>query len=138
MELMRNIGDSIYSLSLTQMNEHFTNCVGSNFVRFAGLSGAVAIGMLAVGEYYVRPRIQNPALKHTYEVGNNIHLLHSAALLSVCSTRRPLLVGHLFTIGVMLFSGSCYYEVLTQQKCLKWVVRSGEVCLFLGWICIAV
>ncbi|GAB1605331.1 transmembrane protein 256 homolog [Argonauta hians] len=143
MEWIKSIGDSIYSrLPLGQLppqiKETVFNLPGKNFVRIAGICGALAVGMAALGEHYVRRKVTDPKLIHMYGVANNIHLLHSAALLAVPLTRRPLLVGSLLATGVLLFSGSCYYETLTTDKRLQSVTPIGGSLLILGWICIAI
>jgi uncharacterized membrane protein YgdD (TMEM256/DUF423 family) len=67
------------------------------------------------------------------------HLLHSVVLLALAlfaawsgkSIRVP---ASLFCAGILLFSGSIYLLVLTQQRWLGPVTPLGGLCLIAGWL----
>ena len=57
------------------------------------------------------------------------------ALLAVPLTRRPNVVGTLWTSGALLFSGSCYVQTLTagEKGGFPWAPLGGGV-VVLGWL----
>ncbi|XP_014773720.1 transmembrane protein 256 homolog [Octopus bimaculoides] len=114
-----------------------SNAPGTNFVRLAGISGALAVGMAAIGAHVIHAKSKNTELKQVFDTGNSMHLLHSVALLTVPLTRRPNLTGYLLTTGMLLFSGTCYYHALTDDKRLRIFTPYGGMFLILGWIIIA-
>lgn len=109
---------------------------GMLFVRLAGLSGATAVMLGAYGAHAFRNKEVDEQLKHTYDTGNRYHFMHSLALLAVPLTRRPYLVGTLLTSGIILFSGSCYYHALTENKTVRKVTPYGGMCFIAAWLAI--
>ncbi|KAK7090972.1 hypothetical protein V1264_010699 [Littorina saxatilis] len=73
-------------------------------------------------------------LKMTYEIGNKMHMLHSVALLASPMARKPILVGTLLTVGMALFSGSCYYHALTGNQRVRYITPYGGMLLIFGWL----
>lgn len=112
--------------------------VGSNFVRVGGLSGALAVSLGAYGAHMFHPDKEHQELKHVFDIGNNIHLVHSAALLAIPMTRRPVLAGSLLSVGTLIFCGSCYYHAITGDKSIRWITPYGGMLLIIGWITIAI
>jgi len=110
---------------------------GLNFVRLAGLSGAVAVGMGAYGAHVFRQGEAEESLKLTFETGNRYHMMHTLALLAVPLTRRPMLVGTSLAMGTLLFSGSCYYHALTGDTRIRKVTPYGGMLLIFAWLSIA-
>ena len=107
-----------------------------NFVRLAGLSGAIAVGMSAYGAHGFKDDGSKELLKRKtiFNSGNNMHLIHSLALLGSPLTRRPVLVGTLLTIGIVVFSGSCYYNALTGNDKVRVVTPYGGMAFILAWL----
>ncbi|CAE1309679.1 Transmembrane protein 256 homolog [Acanthosepion pharaonis] len=112
--------------------------VGSNFVRVAGLSGALAVSMGAYGAHVFHPSKGDEELKQVFEIGNKMHLIHSAALLAVPMTHRPVMAGFLMSVGMLLFCGSCYYHAITGDKSIRWITPYGGALLIFGWVSIAI
>lgn len=75
-----------------------------------------------------------------WEVGARYHLFHAFAvgLVAVMSahvtSRFPNLAAGLFTLGIILFSGSLYVMALTGVRTLGAVTPFGGVCFLAGWI----
>lgn len=105
-----------------------------SFVRLAGLSGALSIALAAYGSHGFNQSDADPRLKNTYEIGNKMHMIHSVALLASPMARKPILVGTLMTVGMMLFSGSCYYHALTGNQGVRYVTPYGGMLLIAAWL----
>ncbi|KAL3848298.1 hypothetical protein ACJMK2_019166 [Sinanodonta woodiana] len=103
----------------------------------AGLSGATAVIMAAYGAHAFPSKNSNEDtenLKKIFEVGNTMHLIHSAALLAVPLTKKPNLVGVLMGGGIIIFSGSCYYHALTGKTTIRRITPLGGLLLIMSWI----
>ncbi|KAK7467765.1 hypothetical protein BaRGS_00037002 [Batillaria attramentaria] len=105
-----------------------------SFVRIAGLSGALSIALAAYGSHGFNQSDADPRLKNTYEIGNKMHMIHSVALLASPMARKPILVGTLMTVGMALFSGSCYYHALTGNQRVRYVTPYGGMLLIFAWL----
>ena len=81
--------------------------------RVAGLSGASSVGMAAYGAHGLKG---DASLQKTYENGARLHMIHSVILAQCPMLKRPHLSGCLFLGGVGVFSGSCYYAALSQNR----------------------
>lgn len=104
----------------------------------AGLAGlAVAIG--AFGAHGLRATL-TPQDLTTFETGVRYHMYHALALLAVAwvSDRWPGAVvtasGWSFVLGILVFSGSLYVLVLSQQRWLGAVTPLGGVAFLVGWV----
>jgi uncharacterized membrane protein YgdD (TMEM256/DUF423 family) len=101
----------------------------------AGL-GASAMAFGAGGAHALRSQIL-PGYLPTFETGVRYHLIHAVALLALAlvADRRPVnLPAALFTLGVVLFSGSLYALALGAPTRLGIVTPFGGVALLLGWL----
>ena len=100
----------------------------------AALLGASGVAFGAGGAHALRSVIV-PEYLATFETGVRYHLLHSVALLALAlSGRAVALPGALFTLGVLLFSGSLYALALGAPTRLGIVTPFGGVALLLGWL----
>ncbi|XP_053404427.1 transmembrane protein 256 homolog [Mercenaria mercenaria] len=106
---------------------------GKNFIRIAGLSGGLAVIMSAYGAHAFNSKTEDTRLKNVFESGNKMHLIHSVALLGVPLTRRPMLVGTLMTSGILIFSGTCYYQAMTGDGRVRKATPYGGILLILSW-----
>ncbi|CAG2251293.1 transmembrane protein 256 homolog isoform X1 [Mytilus edulis] len=107
-----------------------------HFVRLAGLSGAVAVAMSAYGAHGFKDDESKEMAqrKKIFDSGNHMHLIHSLALLGSPLTRRPVLVGSLLTLGILVFSGSCYYNAMTGDKRVRMITPYGGMAFILAWL----
>ena len=75
-----------------------------------------------------------------WEIGARYHLIHALAvgLVAVLSahvtSRFPNIAAGLFTLGIILFSGSLYVMALTGVRTLGAVTPFGGLCFLAGWI----
>ncbi|RVE43997.1 hypothetical protein evm_011352 [Chilo suppressalis] len=104
-------------------------------VRLAGLSGASAVVLGAMGAHRTFPETENKEdLKKIFETSNRFHFLHTLALMSVPLCRRPYIAGAFFVAGMGLFCGTCYYHAFTGDRCFRRLTPIGGSCLILGWL----
>ena len=106
----------------------------------AGFTG-VALG--AFGAHGLRTRV-SPDMLAVFETGVRYHLLHALALLAVASLiprvgagRLIVAAGWLFSLGIVLFSGSLYALALTGVTLLGAITPIGGVAFLAGWACLA-
>ncbi|XP_067014579.1 transmembrane protein 256 homolog isoform X2 [Anabrus simplex] len=107
---------------------------GSSFVRLAGVFGASAVALGAYGAHNIFPKEGNEELKRVFETANRYHFLHTVALLGVPLCRWPRTAGSLLVLGMVLFSGTCYYYALTGSKQLSRFTPVGGTLLIFGWL----
>lgn len=75
-----------------------------------------------------------------WEVGARYHVVHALAvgLVAVLSahvtSRFPNIAAGLFTLGIILFSGSLYVMTLTGVRALGAVTPFGGLCFLAGWL----
>lgn len=75
-----------------------------------------------------------------WEVGARYHLIHALAvgLVAVLSahvtSRFPNIAAGLFTVGIILFSGSLYVMALTGVRTLGMVTPFGGLSFLAGWV----
>ncbi|KAL4220331.1 hypothetical protein ACF0H5_020738 [Mactra antiquata] len=116
-----------------QKDMQLTNLPGGKFVKLAGLSGGLAVIMSAYGAHAFNSSCENPKMKAIFESGSKMHLIHSVALLGVPLTRRPNLVGSLMVTGMVIFSGTCYYQAITEDGRVRKATPYGGMLLILSW-----
>lgn len=66
----------------------------SHLIRVAALSGAAAVCLAAYGRHHMKDTATAEAkdYRSIYESANNMHLIHSVALLATPLAKRPLIV----------------------------------------------
>jgi len=104
------------------------------FVRLAGLSGALAVGLSAYGAHVMRDSAIDPRRKMAFDTGNRYHLMHTVALLASNHSTHPRLTATLFLAGMMLFSGSCYHFGVTGKEQLRQLAPYGGMVLIAAWL----
>ena len=109
------------------------------WIFVAAASGAVAVMAGAFGAHGLRARVSVEQVQ-AWTTASHYHLLHSVALLALAlyaaqSGRQEVQwPAILFTIGIVLFSGSIYLLVLTPAKWLGPVTPVGGLFLIAGWV----
>lgn len=115
----------------------------TTFVRLGAINAFLAVALGAFGAHGLRDKIA-PRLLETYETGAHYHLIHAVALLVVGllaerlatdtrATRLVRVAGILFTVGIVLFSGSLYVLAVTDIRPLGAITPFGGVCFLTGW-----
>ncbi|XP_062570581.1 transmembrane protein 256 homolog isoform X2 [Saccostrea cucullata] len=101
-------------------------------LRIGGLSGIVAVSMAAYGAHV--PDLQNNLQRRQiYEKGYKMQLLHSVALAHSENCRFPYVTCGLFTLGILLYSGSCYAHALSGNASYRYFTYAGEATLAAAW-----
>ena len=101
---------------------------------------AVAIG--AFGAHGLKTRL-SPEMLAIFEVGVRYHVYHALALFAVAwlaeknGAASAWWPGWLFTVGIILFSGSLYALSLSGIKWLGAITPLGGLCFLAGWACLA-
>ncbi len=108
------------------------------WIAIAATCGALGVMLGAFGAHGLR-NSATPEQIASWNTATLYHLLHSAALLALAlfesvSERSIALPSGLFLAGIVLFSGSIYLLVLTQQHWLGPVTPLGGLCLIAGWL----
>lgn len=110
----------------------------------AALSGFTGVAFGAFGAHALRGRIAEPLLA-VFQTGVQYQLWHTAALIGVAllllrwpQARAFKLAGGLFTLGIVLFSGSLYALALTGSGGLGVITPFGGLCFLAGWVCFGV
>ena len=108
------------------------------WIVLAAGSGALAVAAGAFGAHALRGEV-DAQLVSTWTTAAHYHLLHSAVLLALglfaVSTQRSVtLPATLFALGILLFSGSLYALVLTQQSWPGPLTPIGGLLLVAGWL----
>jgi uncharacterized membrane protein YgdD (TMEM256/DUF423 family) len=104
----------------------------------SALVGCSAVLLGAFGAHALEERLSQRALE-VWTTANRYHFFHLLAILTLevgrslglrC-TKQPIT---LWTIGLVLFSGSLYAYALTGLKFLALIAPLGGVTLALGWL----
>jgi len=104
----------------------------------AGIAGALGVALGAFGAHGLRNVVSDPSLLDTWETAARYHLVHALALgLVAAHPAKPRLAGALFVAGLVLFSGSLYVLVLTEQRWLGAITPLGGLALIAAWLVIA-
>eukprot|EP00297_Palpitomonas_bilix_P016358 CAMPEP_0113912664 /NCGR_PEP_ID=MMETSP0780_2-20120614/29063_1 /TAXON_ID=652834 /ORGANISM="Palpitomonas bilix" /LENGTH=118 /DNA_ID=CAMNT_0000909669 /DNA_START=8 /DNA_END=364 /DNA_ORIENTATION=+ /assembly_acc=CAM_ASM_000599 len=106
--------------------------------RLAAASGAIAVGLGAFGAHGLRGKVDDKMMK-TWETASHYHLLHSLALalVPISPAGASRIAGCAFSAGMLLFSGSLYALVLTENKKLGMITPVGGLSLIGGWLALA-
>ena len=113
------------------------------FITLASLGGMLAVAFGALGAHALRDRLDEYSLR-VFETAVQYHFYHSLALLAVgvIALSQPHTVmlksaGWLFTLGILVFSGSLYLLALTGTKWLGAITPLGGLAFIAGWACLA-
>ena len=109
------------------------------FLFLAGVSGFLGVGIGAFGAHALKDKL-TPELAATFQTGVQYHLIHTLALFGVgllvllmpqASLART--SGWLFTVGIVLFSGSLYALALSGVRWLGAITPLGGLCFRAAW-----
>ncbi len=110
----------------------------SFWLAVASILGALGVVMGAFGAHALRGRL-TPDQLASLGTAVQYHLLHSVALLALAlwglaAGRSIQVPAALFSAGIVLFSGSIYALLLTDQRWLGPVTPLGGLCFIAGWL----
>jgi uncharacterized membrane protein YgdD (TMEM256/DUF423 family) len=106
------------------------------WLALAALLGATGMAFGAGGAHSLRALIV-PEYLHTYDTSVRYHLIHAVVLLALAlqaEQRRVGVSALLFTLGVLLFSGSLYALALGAPTRIGILTPFGGGALLLGWL----
>jgi len=119
------------------------------FLLIAGISGALAVTLGALGAHSLKPYL-SPESLFSYETAVRYHFYHTLALVFISlmmqNNPKKLLrwAGWLFTAGIVCFSGSVYLlstRAITGLENISFlgpVTPLGGVLFIAGWLMLAV
>lgn len=111
------------------------------FTAIGGVFGFLAVAFGAFGAHVISSHVSSKMMD-VYNTGVQFQMYHALALLAVgialkLGASSPSLVrtaGWLFTIGIVLFSGSLYLLTSSGSLILGAITPLGGVCLLAGWV----
>jgi|688.fasta_scaffold67139_5 uncharacterized membrane protein YgdD (TMEM256/DUF423 family) len=117
--------------------------MSQNWMRFAGINGALAVGLGAFGAHGLKSRLSEYSLG-VFQTGNQYHQLYSMVILALIflgpkvlgQDRLPIIL-RLFTVGTCIFSGSLYILSIAGIRWMGAITPIGGVCFILGWLFLA-
>lgn len=110
----------------------------SIWLALASLLGSLAVALGAFGAHGLE-KILEPAMLQRYHTGVEYQFYHSLALLGVglwfkmAPSKRLSYAGLMFTLGIILFSGSLYVYALSGIKTFGMITPLGGVAFIAGW-----
>ncbi len=114
-----------------------------HLVLMGGIFGLLGVAIGAFGAHALKDVLTANETTATFQTGVQYHMIHALGLLLVgalCPHLKPnrhlRLVGWLFTVGILLFSGSLYLLALTNIKIFGAITPLGGVCFLAGWFLI--
>ena len=109
--------------------------------KIAWASGGIAVVLGAFGAHGLKQRGVGSATMEIWNTAVQYHFYHSLAMLLALKGERGcgVLAAKLFAGGVVIFSGSLYALVLTNERRLGMFTPVGGLGLIAGWVtmCIA-
>ena len=120
----------------------YSTGVNRTFILLGGIFGATAVALGAFGAHGLRSSVDAQTLS-TWQTAAHYHLVHSLMLVMIgvlrghTRSKAVRAAGWLFLIGIVIFSGTLYLLVLTDNKWLGAVTPLGGICLIAGWVCLA-
>ena len=108
-----------------------------SWLAVSGLAGASAVAAGAAGAHMIK--MENENFRSIYNVGSQYHLVHSVALASAAlglkAGRKKNIVCGAFSLGIILFSGSCYtVTLMKQRKPYSYPAPIGGTAFIIGWL----
>ena len=107
-----------------------------------GVSGCIGVGASAYGAHGLKPKKE--IYQKTFDTGARFQLLHSALLVAtptICGVGKKARISHisgaLFSVGIVLFSGSCYTVGITEDRSYGKAAPAGGIALMAGWLSLA-
>lgn len=103
------------------------------------INGFLAVALGAFGAHGLEGKISDQALK-TWEKAVQYQMFHTVTILITAFAMVKIqatslaTAGWLFTIGIILFSGSLYVYSTTGVRALAMITPFGGVFFLIGWI----
>ncbi|PVZ15520.1 MULTISPECIES: DUF423 domain-containing protein [unclassified Pseudomonas] len=111
------------------------------FLMLAAFFGFTGVGLGAFAAHGLKSRL-TPEYLAIFQTGVQYQLIHALALFGVALLANHLpgrlvgWAGALFTLGIVLFSGSLYLLTLTGVGKLGIITPLGGLMFLAGWLCL--
>lgn len=111
------------------------------WLLLAALAGFSGVALGAFAAHGLKSRLAADSLA-VFQTGSHYQLIHALALFGVAllALQRPSrlldMAGGLFTLGILLFSGSLYLLTLSGIPALGIITPFGGLALLGGWLCL--
>jgi len=112
------------------------------FFVLGSIFGGLAVAVGAFGAHQLRAMLNADDLA-TFEVGVRYQMYHALALIAVAwaasrwDSTLFVVAGWSFVAGILVFSGSLYFLVITGPRWLGAITPIGGVALIVGWVLLA-
>jgi uncharacterized membrane protein YgdD (TMEM256/DUF423 family) len=112
------------------------------FLLLGAIFGGLGVGLGAFGAHGLRATLGADDLA-TFEVGVRYQMYHAFALIAVAwaasrwESLTLVAAGWAFVVGILIFSGSLYFLVITGPRWLGAITPIGGVALIVGWALLA-
>lgn len=112
-------------------------------IILAAIFGFLGVALGAFGAHALKDKFKEEKYAKNWETAVQYQFTHTFALLSVgilfqllgaSSTLTAATI--LFSLGIIIFSGSLYVLSLTGIKKLGAITPIGGLCLLAGWVCV--
>jgi uncharacterized membrane protein YgdD (TMEM256/DUF423 family) len=107
--------------------------------RIAAIVGFLGVALGAFGAHSFHDVLVRNERVATWETAVLYHLVHAAVLVAI-TLREPVgkIAWLLFTVGIVIFSGTLYALGLTNLRWLGAITPLGGLCLMAGWLMLAI
>ena len=112
------------------------------FLLIGAVVGFIGVGLGAFGAHGLRARL-SPESLNVFETGVRYQMYHAFAILIVAIALARFdgwilrTAGWLFTLGIVLFSGSLYALALTGTRAFGAITPIGGLAFLAGWALLA-
>lgn len=113
------------------------------WLLLAAFFAFTGVGLGAFAAHALKSQLSAEYLA-VFQTGVHYQMLHALALLGLALLLRQLpgrwllAAGNLFTLGIVLFSGSLYALTLSGVSALGMITPLGGVAFLAGWLCLGV
>lgn len=109
------------------------------FLLIGAINGFIAVALGAFGAHGLEGKISEQAIKTwekavTYQMFHTVSILFTGLLLIKYQSASLMWAGSLFTLGIILFSGSLYLYSTTGIKSLAMITPFGGMVFLAGWV----
>jgi len=118
--------------------------VARRLVVIGSLFALLSVAIGAFGAHAVKARLDATGMRTVFETGVQYQMFHSIGILILASLADRVVPGKkllhaamLFSVGIVLFSGSLYALALSGIKIFGAITPLGGVCYMIGWVLVA-
>lgn len=115
-----------------------------HWIVIGAILGGLGVALGAFGSHALRATLTANGRLETYQTAVQYHMIHALALvvvglLSAHLSASPTLgwAGGLFTLGILIFSGSLYILSIFNIRFMGAITPIGGVAMILGWALLA-